>query len=342
MDRRSRKKSGRRSAVRSTASHASNPNPEQHAPRKPRTGKRILIVALSTVTFCLVALVVTAALLYSSLNNRITVSEIPEALSGTLKSPADEAFTLAIFGTDTRDPSERGLTDVVILAQIDPVNQQSWLVSIHRDTRVAASGQRTIRVNEAYYYGGPNMAIQAVKDITGQDVDHFLKINFWGFADIIDAMGGIYVDVPIAINDRRADFTEDRRASRIEPGFQNLDGAHALTLVRHRDGYDDATFGRIRTQEMFFRALIEQMGEVPLTRLPEIAWALADNTSTSLTLYELAQVAQEMRGVEDDNFHTILLPGEWAYPFTWLDEEGAAEVWQDFGVRPFTFEPDEE
>ena len=311
--------------------------------RKRRTRKRVL-VALSVVAALLFAVVAAGALYYMNIHRRMTVprGDIPQALLDTPTPEVTEPFNLVIFGSDARNPSDNDLTDTIIVAHVDPSAQRVWMVSIPRDTRVELPGYGASKINAAYVHGGPEMAIQAVEDVSGQDLDYFITINFWGFESIIDSMGGIEIDVPIAINDPRADFTPDGRASRIAPGLQTLDGAHALTFVRHRDGYQDGDIGRTRAQQLFFRAMIAQMTDVPVTQMPGIANSLADNVKTNLTPLQMLQLGRSMRGTSPDNFYATTLPGEWRSPFIWIDEVEAAEVWRNFGVAPFESDEDEE
>jgi len=305
--------------------------------RKRRIRKNALIV-LSAVGILLLAIIAAAGLYYLNLQSRMTVSnaDIPDILRDRPPVPVDEPFNLVIFGVDTRDPGrEYALTDTIILSRIDPVQNRIWMVSIPRDTRAELPGHGASKINAAYVHGGPSMAIQAVEDVTGQEVHYFMTLNFWGFESIVDAMGGIEINVPLAINDPAADFTPDGRASRIAPGLQTLDGAHALTFVRHRAGYADADIGRVGAQQLFLRAMLSQMTDAPLTQLPGIVNSLADNTKTNFTPIQLGQLGQSMRRTSSDNFYSTTLPGVWRSPFIWIDEAGAAEVWRNFGVRPF-------
>jgi len=309
-----------------------------------RRGKKTAVITAFMVLALLAAVLAASALYYRNVQNRMTVrnADIPQALLDTPTPEITEPFNLVIFGSDARNPRDTDLTDTIIVVRVDPVEQEIWMVSIPRDTRVEIPGHGAVKINAAYVLGGPEMAIQAVEDVSGQDMDYFITVNFWGFESIIDAMGGIEIDVPIAIDDPQADFTPDGRASRINPGLQTLDGAHALTFVRHRDSYADADIGRTRAQQLFFRALIEQMSDVPLVRIPGIADSLADNVVTNFTPMQIFQLGRSMRGTSPDNFYATTLPGEWISPFIWTDEVAAAEVWAQFGVGPFDSEEDEE
>jgi len=307
--------------------------------RKRRARKKIKTI-FAALSLLIVAAIVAGALYYIDLHNRMTITEVPPSLLDTPTPPPTEPFNLVIFGDDARNPDELERADTIILMHVNPIEQRVWSVSIPRDTRVELPGYGPQRINAATAFGGPDMAIQAVEDLTGVDLDYFITINFWGFEEIIDAMDGIYIDVPFAIDDPLADFTPDGRATRIDPGLQNLDGAHALTFVRHRDGYVDGDFGRMGAQQLLIRAMIEQMSDVSLVRIPGIASSFADNIETNFTPFELMQLGNEMRGIDPDNFYSTTLPSEWRAPFVWVDEEAAAEVWRNFGVAPFEVEED--
>jgi len=302
--------------------------------RRKRRKRGAFKTLLRAVGLLLLLVLVAGAAFYVSLQSRMTISPAPTALTTPTPLPT-EPFNLAIFGSDARDPNEQARADTIMLAHIDPVNNQMWMVSIPRDTRVELPGRGTSKINAAYAIGGSDMAIQAVKNATGQDVHYFITLNFWGFEGIVDAMGGIEIDVPFAIDDPRGDITPDRSASQIEAGLQTLDGAHALTFVRHRDGFPDGDFGRMRAQQDFFRAMGSQLTDTPVWRLPLVANSFADNTTTNLRPFELAMVARAMHGVDSDNMHLATLPGQWRAPYVVTDETAAAQIWRNFGTAPF-------
>ncbi|MCL2437928.1 MAG: LCP family protein [Coriobacteriia bacterium] len=308
--------------------------------RRRRTRKRI-VIALSVIGILLLGVVGAGAAYYLSLQNRMTV---PTADFPSLDSPevaAGEPFNLLILGDDARDADELERADTIILMRIDPGTQEAWMVSIPRDTRFDFPGRGAYKINAATVLGGTDLAIEAVEELSGHEIDFVMTVNFWGFEEIVDSIGGIEIDVPIEINCTASDFTPDGRASRIAPGPQVLDGAHALTFVRFR-GYQDGDIGRTGAQQLFFRAMLEQMTDVPTTRLPGIANSLADNVTTNFTPMQLLQLARDMRGIGQDDFHTTTLPGEWRSPFIWTDEAEAAVIWNNFGERPFDADPDVE
>ena len=347
MGRRSKNKTIKKRAQARHASHKSTLvdfSGEKKTKPKNKAKKLTFVVAL-VVLLLVAASAMAAALYYNSLQNRMTVprAEIPQRMREAPALEPTEPFNLAIFGQDAREGAdENERTNVIMLARIDPDSQQIWLVSIPRDTRVELPGYGARKINAAYDRGGLEMAIDMVENVSGQNVDHFITIDFHGFERVVDAIGGVEIDVPIDIDDPRADFSPDGSAQRIDAGLQVLDGIHALTFVRHRASYVDQDIGRTRAQQLFFRSLIEQMSDVSMLRLPGVANVLADNVTTNLTPLQLLQISRDMRGVSADDFYAITLPGEWITPFIYLDEEGSARIWEQFGVEPFESDDEDE
>jgi len=300
---------------------------EQKAPQ--RKVKQIVAGILAVPLLILTATVG----YYAFLQIRMTSFPAPASLDTPRPHPT-EPFNLAIFGTDSRSRSEQSRADTIILARIDPVEQRMWMVSIPRDTRVELPDHGSERINAAYAYGGPNWAIQAVKDVTGQEVHYFISMDLRGFENVVDAMGGIKFDVPVAI-DGPASEGYDYRTSPIEPGLQELDGEHALTVIRHRDSYIDGDFDRVRVQQDFLNALVAQMEDVPNSQLPGVVNSLANNISTNFTPLGLAQAVREIHGISEDHLYIVALPGEWRAPYVSIDRIAAEEIWASFGVAPF-------
>ena len=347
MGRRSKNKTIRKRAqAKHTSCELASTDSLEEGEAKPKGKAKKIVFITALVALLLVAASAMAAMLYyNNLQNRMTVpqADIPQRMREAPQLEPTEPFNLVIFGQDSREGAdENERTNVIMLARIDPDSQQIWLVSIPRDTRVELPGYGARKINAAYDRGGLELAIDMVEDVSGQNVDHFLTIDFNGFERVVDAVGGVEIDVPIDIDDPRADFSPDGSAQRIDAGLQVLDGIHALTFVRHRASYIDQDIGRTRAQQLFFRSMIEQMSDVPLTRLPGVANALADNVTTNLTPMQMLQIARDMRGVSADDFYSITLPGEWITPFIYLDEEASARIWEQFGIEPFDSEDDEE
>lgn len=261
------------------------------------------------------------------------------------KAEAREPFNMLLLGFDKRANDTAYRSDTIILARVDPTTKQVWLLSIPRDTKVQIPGHGSRKANEAFALGEEKLAIQTIEKFAGVPIHNYMGVNFKGFNKAVDAMGGVWIDVPVAINDPKADATRDKRASRIDPGYQLLDGEHALTFVRTRYTFADSDFGRMRNQQAFFLALADQLADkTPVSRLPKIVAAMAPYISTDMSLMDMMRMAQVLQGAGGKRIHTETITGTWRSPYVVTDEEVKAELLAKFKAgEPFKEpEPSEE
>lgn len=238
------------------------------------------------------------------------------------KSQPHEPFTILLAGADYRPGDRVYRTDVLMLAKIDPQARKAWLISIPRDARVVLPGRGVNKINHAHFYGGPQLTVDTVGALTGVEVNHYLEVNFRGFVEVVDSLGGVRVNVPVAIDDWKAASGSPRhRARHIDAGSQVLDGEHALTFARARQQFATQDFTRIRNQQMLCRALANQMSSREnLARLPMVLNRLSLFLKTDMTLTELNQIAQYLRSMSEDDLYTANLEGEWEAPYVYIDE----------------------
>ena len=173
-----------------------------------------------------------------------------------------EPFYMLLMGTDgSEERDESGdfgdsyRTDSIMLARIDPVNKKVTLVSLHRDTMVDMGEYGVNKLNAAHVFGGPALSVQTVSKLAGVDISHYAEINFDGFRDIVDALGGIEVDVPMTIDDEDA-------GGHLDAGPQTLNGDQALILCRARHAYDEIGPGdeyRAANQRLVMSAIAKKL-----------------------------------------------------------------------------------
>jgi len=233
-----------------------------------------------------------------------------------------EPFTVLLLGSDERDGEEAARADTIILMKIDPETQNIWMLSIPRDTRVDIPGVGVSKVNAANFYGGPALMIETIQEFTGIPVNHYMELDFLGFEGIVDALGGVWIDVPREVDDwKAASHSPNHQASHIDAGYQLLDGEYALTFVRSRD-YPDADFTRMQNQQLFFRALLEQATRWSnILKLPGTIREFARYTNTDMSVGELIEIAQALNGVNSAGLETATLLGEWRSPYVVVDED---------------------
>jgi polyisoprenyl-teichoic acid--peptidoglycan teichoic acid transferase len=293
-------------------------------------GVRRALVVLATIALAgFVVAGVLLAIYVNDVNTRLRPDAA--AIGDALAEPPgfSEPYYVLIMGSDRRPGETNARTDTLILARVDPGEKRATLVSIPRDTRVEIPGHSTTKINAASAWGGPELAIRTVADFTGLPISHYIEMDFEGFKEIVDALGGVTVAVPHAIDDPLA-ANYDTRYQSIPAGVQRLSGAHALTFVRSR-AYPEGDLMRIQNQQAFLRALLAEITKVqnPL-RLKRVLDAFVDNVSTDLSAVRLLSLANGMRGMDIDALEAVTIPGTPEYldgvSYVIADEEAMREM----------------
>ena len=251
-------------------------------------------------------------------------SEKPEA------PPASgEPLNVLVLGVDRR-PSEgesaSSRSDTIMLAQVSPGSGRVELLSVPRDLYVEVEPGVDDRINTAYAYGGVGQARAVMEGVTGVPIDAHAIIDFQGFEDVIDAMGGVEVDVAEEVPPKYE----------IQDGFQTLNGEQALFLARYR-GTAGGDLDRIERQQQLLAALRAKMLRWnTVTTLPSMLRIANQNVDTDLGLFQAISLARTLvlRGDEAD-LTAVQLKG---YPETLPDGaqvllpdwEANEEILQDF------------
>lgn len=283
--------------------------------RSKRSVKRRVLIGISvTLVALLVAGAGTAfgliAYLNGSLSNGIDRTAI-SAVTVDRVAPEDP-FWMLLVGTDW-DPEggESFRSDVIILAYVDPGNKEAALVSIPRDTMVTLGSYGVNKINAAYTYGeleadtgnsGPAYLIETVSDLTGVDISAYAQVNFDGLVGLIDTMGGVTVDVPL-------DIIGDREAGAVDvyAGEQVLYGESALVFVRSRQ-YEIGDFQRQANQRTLLQAVAKQILAQDVVTIGASVTKIAEMTTTSMDITEIASVAMSMQGMKENSIHTYSIP----------------------------------
>lgn len=200
-------------------------------------------------------------------------------------------LTLLILGTDQRaDESGPTRSDAMVLAGVRPGSEQAALLSIPRDLWVDIPGVGEQRINTAMFFGyedadplaGPALAVAAVEQNLGVPVDRVAVVDFSAFVRLVDALGGIEIDVPLLILDTEYP-TPDYGVTtvRFEPGLQPMTGEQALVYARTRHADDD--FGRAERQQQVIQAIAARLAN-PATwpRLPAVLEVLRTGVVTDV------------------------------------------------------------
>ncbi|MFF7134791.1 MULTISPECIES: LCP family protein [unclassified Streptomyces] len=286
----------------------------------------------------------TAGWVYWHLNNNIKSVDINSALGDDRPAKVTptptasqeeaalptEALNILVLGSDSRSGKENqalgggsstgARSDTAMVVHVDAGRTKATVVSIPRDTLVTRpscpleSGGSTAvsygaMFNSAYAVGGPVCAVKTVESITNVRMDHYIEIDFSGFAKLVNALGGVTVTTD-------EDIDDDDSHLHLKAGTHHLDGKRALALARTRHGIGDGSdLGRIGLQQKLVKALLEQISSTNLLTSPTKLYSVADAITGSLTtdtgldsLTELMSLGESLKGLSSDEVKTVTMP----------------------------------
>ncbi|MFG3011686.1 LCP family protein [Streptomyces cinerochromogenes] len=317
-----------------------------------------------TLAGALVLGVAVAGWTYWHLDRNITSVDINSALGDdrparAVTTPSAGAsplptgsLNLLVLGSDSRSgkanqelgggDSGGARSDTAMVVHIDAGRTRATVVSIPRDTLVTRpscplpSGGSTAPAygamfNTAYEVGGPVCAVKTVESLTGVRMDHYLEVDFSGFAELVDALGG--VDVTTG-----RDIDDDKSHLHLKAGTHHLDGTRALALARTRHGIGDGSdLGRIGLQQTLVKALLRQLSDAGLLNDPVKLYEVADAVTAGLTtdtgldsLNELMSLGRSLKDLDPDRVRTVTMPVVTAPSDpnrVVADEPAAGELW---------------
>ncbi len=272
--------------------------------------------------------------------------------AGTLSSLAPGNGTYLVVGSDSRENLPDDLdgrfgsfagarADVIILMQVSGDTLQ--LLSLPRDLKVEIPGHGTDKINAAYAFGGPDLLVETVRNATGVGVNHYMEVDFGGFAGIVDAVGGIELDFPAPARDLKSGLD-------VDTGTQTVNGATALAYARSRS-YEELRDGEWRSvrggdiertgrqREVLVKIISKASSPSGLLRSPAVLTEVTGNLTvdSSVTPLLLGRTGWAFRSA--DNTEAVTLPvtlsNEGGISYLVRSEPEATEVLEAFAAgRP--------
>jgi polyisoprenyl-teichoic acid--peptidoglycan teichoic acid transferase len=223
--------------------------------------------------------------------------------------------TIMIAGSDRRHGDKKlGLkprSDTIILVRIDP-GKGVALMSLPRDLKVEIPGHGTDKLNVAYTLGGPKLSIKTVKKLTGLAINHYVDVSFHGFAEGVNALGCVYVDIDRRyFNDNAGlGFGQNYAVINVKPGYQKMCGQRALEYVRYRHTDNDIVRGA--RQQDFLRQVRAQVSARKLfDNVDKLIDVFADNTRSDIQKAgDLRRLLKILLGVQDEPMKQVKFHGE--------------------------------
>jgi LCP family protein required for cell wall assembly len=217
---------------------------------------------------------------------------------------------ILVMGIDARaQEADFGRTDTLILSTLVPYRLYAGALSIPRDLWVTIPGYGENRINTAHFFAeieepgsGPQGAMEAVRQNFGVDVDYYARVRFEGFQFLVDALGGVEVDLPEPMSGYPA-------------GRHLLNGEQALALVRDRSGSDD--FFRMERGQIFLKSVWRGLTSVEgLRRLPAVLQTLPGVVDTNIPLWQWPRIGLALLVIGPDRIDSRTINREMVNPFT--------------------------
>jgi len=245
--------------------------------------------------------------------------------------PGVRAMNVLVLGVDRDLDNKRrvmktnGRSDAILMARVDFANRTIHALTIPRDTAVNIPGRRGIhKINAAHSFGGPNLTVETIQAVFGIPTDAYVTINFDGFCKVVDAIGGVDINV-----EKRLKYDDNWGGLHVNlyPGYQHLNGYQAMGYVRMRHSDNDEM--RSKRQHAFLEAVRTKLKH-PATflRLPAAVDRLADSLKRSpgLTLDQLFTLANFARSLPKENVHLETLPSIEGRSYVAVKREEAEET----------------
>lgn len=245
----------------------------------------------------------------------------PQLRIATLKQPR----TILLLGTDVvySDSGRRlkadkdaftGRSDTILVGRLDPIANTLRVISIPRDTVVDIPGNGSQKINAANALGGPTLAVSTVSQFLDTPIDHYVVLNVHGLVDLVNELGGITVEVPKKM--QYMDWTAKLKID-LEPGVHTLTGNQAMGFVRFRhDALGD--IGRVQRQEIFLRAVLDKaLKPESWSHIPRLMEIAQQYISTDLTVPQMMEMANFVRGVPKSNQLLTMMPGSFSPSGDW-------------------------
>ena len=296
------------------------------APQPGRTVARVIVASLLGLGL---VTGVGVALVYAHWNGNLNHQDVSGLLTDRPERSDGKEVNILVMGDDTRagkgnriDGEGGGGSDTTILFHLSADRTFAYGISIPRDTLVdrpeckkedgsVVPAEAGAMWNEAYSVAGPSCTIQQFEDLTDILVDNFVVVDFSGFKDMVNALGGVEVCIPEKIVDEESGIT-------LDAGTREISGDEALSYVRVRKGVVGGTGSdpeRIKRQQAFMASMINTALRADVLAQPNRLAGFIDATTKSLTtdfdnIAQMADLARSFNGIGVDNIDFVTTPWE--------------------------------
>lgn len=251
------------------------------------------------------------------------------------------SLNILLLGSDSRDPDGASggpyRADTIMLLHVPSARDEAYFISIPRDLWVpipptpdGSAGGHEAKINAATAFGGVPLMVHTVESYTGVRIDHVVLVDFGGFVEVTDALGGVEMEIEQTITS----IHPPRRT--FEAGRNLLNGEEALDYIRQRYQFADGDFTRMRNQQQFLRALMDKAVSSGTLSDPFKLNAFLQTVTRTLTVdedFSLLGLGWQLRHLRSENLHFLTSPHNGAgrvgdQSVVLSDDAGAAELYQ--------------
>lgn len=253
----------------------------------------------------------------------LALAEPDHEVTAQLSEPIGRDLTFLVVGSDSREGiedltffgpagGERG--DVIMLVRLDAASAEARILSVPRDLWVEIPGHGEDKINAAFAYGGPSLMVQTIRENLGIDVNHYVEVDFVGFIEMVNELGGIEMTFAHPARDLKSGLN-------VGAGPQILDGEQALAFARSRSyeehqgerwvSIDASDLGRANRQQQVVRAILSKLkSPASIAEAGEIAGSMAENMTVDgrLAASSIGSLAWDFRGVLTGGIEGQTLP----------------------------------
>jgi LCP family protein required for cell wall assembly len=282
------------------------------AGRRARQRRALLMVC--TAMSAVVLLAAGCAWAFSSYVND-SLNRINAGTSGT---PSSGPLNIVVAGLDERSGLSRqqqlalGVgsnqgeldTDTLMLVHVPADHRYVEVVSLPRDSWVNIPGHGMNKINAALAIGGPQLMVSTVENLTGLTVNDYVEVNFTGFVNVIDALGGVNICLPYAVDDPYSGLD-------ISAGMHHVDGITALEFARDRHSFPTSDLARIQDQQQLIATAITEGISSGTLADPVKFQRFLSTLSASVTVdqgFNVVSLADELRGISPDDITFTTVP----------------------------------
>jgi LCP family protein required for cell wall assembly len=231
---------------------------------------------------------------------------------------ADGAINILLLGSDSRDPdnptgSGKWRTDTMIFLHVPSNHDKAYLISLPRDLYVHIPqsptnpefGNTKAKINAAFSWGGLPLVVQTIEGYTGVRVDHVVLIDFAGFKQVTDALGGVDLNIEQDVTSIHPPYRQ------FKAGPAHLDGAQALDYIRQRYQFAEGDFARMRHQQQFVKALVDKAANSGTLSSPSKLTGFLRSVTASMTVdqdFSLTELALQLRNIRGEDLTFLVNP----------------------------------